>query len=232
MTSVCIMKSGTCYTTYKKKKAGTFQDIILIVSIRCTQYNVRNDSMMWAASEECVKATGAHLRMNKIKLNMSQNCLYNLLQTSYQTSSKLVTHDDLQVQLCTTPTSLSTQSNDRRRWFNGGMNTNSYVSLPQRQKKPGVIHGLNRARVNYFRATQNIVACTSEKKRGERQLDALGAGIHKLCKQIETKTKTYFLEKTRCVALQCCPTNRGTTGMLQCGHLGKQVDVETACMLG
>jgi len=51
--------SGTCCTTYRT--AGALQDIIPIVKIWHTQYNVQNSSMTWAASEECVKATGAHL---------------------------------------------------------------------------------------------------------------------------------------------------------------------------
>ena len=49
------------YTTYKT--AGALQDIIPIVKIWHTQYNAQKSSMTWAASEECVKATGARLRI-------------------------------------------------------------------------------------------------------------------------------------------------------------------------
>ena len=69
--------------------------------------------------------------MNKI--NMPQTCPYNF---SYKQAIKLlqkpVTQEVTQVELCATPTLLSTQSSDSRQLFDGGTNTNFYVSLLRR----------------------------------------------------------------------------------------------------
>ena len=60
--------------------------------------------------------------MNKI--NMPQTCTYNF---SYKQAIKLlqkpVTQEVTQVELCATPTLLSTQSSDNRQLFDGGTST-------------------------------------------------------------------------------------------------------------
>ena len=62
------------------------------------------------------------------KSNMPQTCPYNF---SYKQAIKLQ-KPVTQVELCGTPTLLNTQSSDSRQLFDGGMNTNFYVSLLQR----------------------------------------------------------------------------------------------------
>jgi len=52
-----------------------------------------------------------------------------------------------------------------------------------------------------------------EKKKGERQLDALGAGTHELHKQTETNWNMFF-RKILHVALYRCPTNTEKNGVL------------------
>jgi len=64
-----------------------------------------------------------------------------------------------------------------------------------------------------------------EKNTVERQLNALRAGIHELCKQTETNWKMLF-ENSLCGPVGLSHKQRNDWCALVCVHLGEQVDVQ------